>query len=178
MTLIGPVCRALRVLSARLTLNVQRVQRSTYMHSRSTPTVIRRTSVRFLLYLPYYRPSICNNDGAVTFGRLLLSCVAYRFSAQSFRWYGLDFTYTPSLTPHLRDTNKTKSIRGEGHQLKLLGRESREVNGMRHNLPPPGTCECSYSGQKRRKCRTVGSGKLDDHEYSKPLYNKQGHGAS
>jgi hypothetical protein len=130
------------------------------MDSRSTPTVIRRTSVHFLLYLPYYRPSICNNDGAVTFGRLLLSCVVFRFSAQSFRWYGLDFTYTPSLTPHLRDTNKTKSIRGEGHQLKLLGRESREVNGMRHNLPPPGTfMRMRLFRSKKKKCRTVGSGR-------------------
>ena len=53
--------------------------------------------------------------------RLLAVLVAFRLSffdpvipcAMDF-----DFTYTPSLATHLRDT-----IKGEGHQLKLPGRE-------------------------------------------------------
>lgn len=122
-------------------------------NSRSTPTAIRRMSVRFLLYLPYYRPSICNNDGPVTFERLTaLRSVPFLGPVIPC---GMDLS-SPTHRRSLRDTNKTKSIRGEGHQSKLLGRESREVNGMQHNLLLPGTCECGYSGQKRENAEFNG----------------------
>jgi hypothetical protein len=104
----------------------------------------------FLPCSPYYRPSICSNRGAVTLeSDFLLFCVAFRLSflgpVMHSVCYGLDFTYTPSLAPHLRDT-----IKGEGHQLKLPGREISR--GLRHNdLPAPDTCKCRLFRSKKRK---------------------------
>jgi hypothetical protein len=98
-------------------------------------------SMPFLPYSPYYQPSICSNDGAVTLARPSHSLC-----------YGLDFTYTPSAAPHLRGTFK-----GKGHQLKLLGREISR--GLRHNLPAPDT---DYSGQKEK--HRVGSGRRRSRE--------------